>query len=47
MMQFMSERGFQLFDITGFWRDKQTDMLLQVDVVFVRSTSGMIAVARG
>jgi FkbM family methyltransferase len=39
MVQFMAERGFQLFDVTGFWREKDTDVLLQVDVVFVRSSS--------
>jgi hypothetical protein len=41
MVQFMSERGFQLFDVTGFWREKETDVLLQADVLFVRSTSPM------
>jgi hypothetical protein len=37
----MSERGFQLFDVTGFWREKETDVLLQADVLFVRTTSPM------
>jgi FkbM family methyltransferase len=41
MVQFMSERGFQLFDVTGFWREKGTDVLLQADVLFVRTTSPM------
>jgi FkbM family methyltransferase len=36
MVQFMSERGFQLFDVTGFWREPSTDALVQMDVVFVR-----------
>ncbi|HEV7990221.1 MAG TPA: FkbM family methyltransferase [Gemmatimonadaceae bacterium] len=47
MIQFMSERGFQLFDITGFWREKVTDVLLQVDVVFVRGSSVMARRRKG
>jgi FkbM family methyltransferase len=39
MVQFMSERGFQLFDVTGFWRDQQTDVLMQMEAVFVRATA--------
>jgi FkbM family methyltransferase len=41
MVAFLAERGFQLFDVTGFWREKVTDVLLQADVVFVRSSSPM------
>ena len=37
MVQFMSEREFRLFDVTGFWRDRDTDVLTQMDVVFVRA----------
>lgn len=36
MIQFMSERGFHLFDVTGFWREQATGVLMQMDVVFVR-----------
>ena len=28
MVAFLAERGFQLFDVTGFWREKETDVLL-------------------
>jgi FkbM family methyltransferase len=41
LVAFLAERGFQLFDVTGFWREKKTDVLLQADVVFVRSSSAM------
>jgi FkbM family methyltransferase len=41
MVQFMSNRGFQLFDVTGFWRERETDVLLQADVVFVHGASAL------
>jgi FkbM family methyltransferase len=42
MVQFMSERGFHLFDVTGFWRDQSTGVLMQMDVVFVRGESSLV-----
>ena len=39
LVAFMAERGMQLFDIVGFWRDQPTDALLQIDAVFVRQSS--------
>jgi FkbM family methyltransferase len=44
LVAFMAERGFRLFDLTGFWRHAATDVLMQVDVVFVRGTSRLASV---
>ena len=41
MVQFMGEHGFHLFDVTGFWREPGTDVLTQMDVVFVKGSSRM------
>lgn len=44
--QFMSERGFQVYDICTFFRRPYDGALWQVDVIFVRSTSLLVASKR-
>jgi FkbM family methyltransferase len=44
--QFMSERGFQVYDICTFFRRPYDGALWQVDVIFVRSTSPLVACKR-
>jgi FkbM family methyltransferase len=41
--QFMSERGFQVYDICTFFRRPYDGALWQVDVIFVRSSSLLVA----
>jgi FkbM family methyltransferase len=41
--QFMSERGFQLYDICSFFRRPYDGALWQVDVIFVRRSSRLVA----
>ncbi|MBZ5684385.1 MAG: FkbM family methyltransferase [Acidobacteriia bacterium] len=44
--QFMSERGFQVYDICTFFRRPYDDALWQVDVIFVRKSSSLVASKR-
>ena len=44
--QFMSERGFQVYDICTFFRRPYDGALWQVDVIFVRSSSPLVASKR-
>jgi FkbM family methyltransferase len=44
--QFMSERGFQVYDICTFFRRPYDGALWQLDVIFVRSSSPMVASKR-
>lgn len=44
--QFMSERGFQVYDICTFFRRPYDGALWQVDVIFVRSSSFLVASKR-
>lgn len=44
--QFMSERGFQVYDICSFFRRPYDGALWQVDVIFVRSSSLLVASKR-
>lgn len=44
--QFMSERGFQVYDICTFFRRPYDGALWQVDVIFVRSSSTLVASTR-
>ena len=44
--QFMSERGFQVYDICTFFRRPHDGALWQVDVIFVRSSSLLVASKR-
>jgi FkbM family methyltransferase len=44
--QFMSERGFQVYDICTFFRRPYDGALWQVDVIFVRSSSPLVACKR-
>jgi FkbM family methyltransferase len=44
--RFMSDRGFQVYDICTFFRRPYDGALWQVDVVFVRSSSPLVASKR-
>lgn len=44
--QFMSERGFQVYDICTLFRRPYDGALWQLDVIFVRSSSPMVASKR-
>jgi hypothetical protein len=44
--QFMSDRGFQVCDICAFFRRPYDGTLWQVDVIFVRSSSPLVACKR-
>jgi len=44
--QFMSERGFQMYDICSFFRRPYDGALWQVDVIFVRVSSPLVASKR-
>lgn len=44
--QFMSERGFQVYDICTFFRRPYDGALWQLDVIFVRSSSPLVASMR-
>ena len=44
--RFMSERGFQVYDIGTFFRRPHDGALWQVDVIFVRSSSALVASKR-
>jgi len=44
--QFMSELGSQVYDICTFFRRPYDGTLWQVDVIFVRSSSHLVACKR-
>ena len=45
-VQFMAERGFRVYDICTFFRRPYDEALWQVDVIFVRNSSKLIASKR-
>ena len=46
MVSFMSERGFQLYDVCTFFRRPYDQALWQMDVIFVRKSSSLLSVIR-
>jgi len=43
VVSFMSQRGFQIYDVCSFFRRPLDDALWQMDVVFVRSNSSLLS----
>jgi hypothetical protein len=46
VVAFMAEQGFRVYDIISFFRRPYDGALWQVDVVFVKSTSSLVASRR-